>query len=143
MRAADVEAIAVCLLHVYANPAHEQAIGQALAAAMPDLTIALSSDILPEFKEYEHMSTTAINAYVAPDMGRYLRGLQLPVALHVMQSNGGIMEASTAIEKPVHTILSGPAGGVIGSLALVEQAGESNVISMDMGGTSFDISLTY
>ena len=150
LRVAEVEAVAVCLIHSYANPIHEQLLGKALTDALPGLTIALSSDILPEFKEYQRMSTTAINAYVAPVMGRYLRGLQrtlaeigVPAELHVMQSNGGIMGVTTTIEKPVHTILSGPAGGVIGSVALAAQAGEPNVISVDMGGTSFDVSLTY
>ncbi len=150
LRKEKVEAVAVCLLHSYANPIHEQMIGKALAHALPNVRISLSSDVLPEFKEYERMSTTTINAFVAPVMGRYLRGLQqsladagVPAELHVMQSNGGVMGAATAIEEPVHTILSGPAGGVIGSVALSAQAGEPNVISVDMGGTSFDISLTY
>jgi len=146
----EIQTVAVCLLHAYANPIHEQAIGEKLAEALPQLTMTLSSEILPEFKEYERMSTTTINAYVSPTMRRYLQGLQkqlatsgIPATLQVMQSNGGIMGAETAIEKPVHTILSGPAGGVIGSVALAQRAEEPNLISVDMGGTSFDISLTY
>ena len=150
LRAAEVEAVAVCLLHSYANPVHEQAVGKMLAEALPGLAVSLSSDVLPEFKEYGRMSTTAINAYVGPVMGRYLRSLQqgigevgVEAVVHVMQSNGGISGISTASEKPVRTILSGPAAGVIGGMALAGQAGEPNAISLDMGGTSFDICLTY
>ena len=148
--AADLDAVAVCLLHSYANPAHERAVGEAIRAALPDLTVSLSCEVVPEFKEYERMSTTAINAYVAPVMVRYLRRLQASIAdlgipsdVHIMQSNGGTMTAGLAVEKPVHTILSGPAAGVIGSVAIASQAGEANSISVDMGGTSFDISLCY
>ena len=150
LRAADPDAVAVCLLHSYANPAHERAIGGAIRATLPGLTVSLSCDVVPEFKEYERMCTTTINAYVAPVMGRYLRRLQQGIAdlgidseVHVMQSNGGTMGADTAVEKPVHTILSGPAAGVIGSVAIANQAGQPNSISVDMGGTSFDISLCY
>ena len=150
LAAADLDAVAVCLLHSYANPAHERAVGEHLRAALPDLTVSLSCEVVPEFKEYERMSTTAINAYVAPVMVRYLRRLQASIAdlgipsdVHIMQSNGGTMTAGLAVEKPVHTILSGPAAGVIGSVAIASQAGEANSISVDMGGTSFDISLCY
>ena len=150
IREAEVEAVAVCLLHSYANPVHERAIGEKLAEALPHLTVALSSDVVPEFKEYDRMSTTTINAYLGPVMARYLRGLRHGISevgihseLQIMQSNGGVMGADTAAEKPVQTVLSGPAAGVIGGVALAGQAGEPNVISMDMGGTSFDICLSY
>ena len=150
LREAEVDAVAVCLLHSYANPAHERAIGDLLAVALPDMTVALSSEVLPEFKEYDRMSTTAINAYVGPGMARYLRALQGRVAeagiesdVHIMQSNGGITGAETAARRPVRTILSGPAAGVIGGVALAGQAGQPNAITIDMGGTSFDISLSY
>ena len=150
LRAERVEAVAVCLLHSYAHPVHERAIGKALREALPDVVLSLSSEVVPQFKEYERMSTAAINAFVAPVMGRYLRGLQAGVAdlgidseLYIMQSNGGTMGADTAVEKPVQTILSGPAAGVIGSVGLATQTGERNIISVDMGGTSFDISLCY
>ena len=150
LKEADVEAVAVCLLHSYAHPGHEQEVGSALREALPDVIVSLSSDVVPEFKEYERMSTAAINAFVAPVMGRYLRGLQVSIAdvgidsdLYIMQSNGGTMGADTAIDKPVQTILSGPAAGVIGSVGLASQAGERNIISVDMGGTSFDVSLCY
>ncbi len=150
LREAEVQAVAVCLLHCYANPSHERALGQAIRKGLPDVTLALSHEILPEFKEYERMSTTTINAYVAPVMERYLRDLETEVAglgvtapVHVMQSNGGTMGARAGAEKPVHTILSGPAAGVIGSVALANRAGELNTISVDMGGTSFDVCLSY
>ena len=150
IKEAEVDAVAVCLLHSYANPAHEQAIGDAIRRELPDIPISLSHEILPEFKEYERMSTTTINAYVAPVMERYLRRLEESVSdvglnsdLYIMQSNGGTMGVETAIERPVHTILSGPAAGVIGAVAIAQQAGELNSISIDMGGTSFDVSLSY
>ena len=147
---ADVEAVAVCLLHSYANPVHEQVIGREIREALPELIVSLSHEVLPEFKEYERMSTTTVNSYVAPVMGRYLRQLGRTVAdvgiaseVYIMQSNGGTAAASEAVEKPVHTIMSGPAAGVIGGVGLATQAGELNAISVDMGGTSFDVSLSY
>ena len=150
LREAEVNAVAVCLLHSYANPVHEHAIGEALREALPEVSVSLSFEVVPEFKEYERMSTATINAYVAPVMGGYLRRLQRSIAdvgidsnVHIMQSNGGTMGADTAADKPVHTILSGPAAGVIGSVALAGQAGYANAISVDMGGTSFDVSLAY
>ena len=146
---ANVDAVAVCLLHSYANPAHEQAIGDAIRRELPGIPVSLSYEILPEFKEYERMSTTTINAYVAPVMERYLRRLEASIVdvglksdLYIMQSNGGTMGAKTAIDRPVHTILSGPAAGVIGAVAIAQQAGKPNSISIDMGGTSFDVSLS-
>ena len=150
IKAAGVEAITVCLLHSYANPTHEKEIGAAIVKRLPDVPLSLSHEILPEFKEYERMSTSVINAYVAPVMERYLTRLQKSIAevgvksdLYIMQSNGGTMGAETAIERPVHTILSGPAAGVIGAVAIAGQAHQPNSISIDMGGTSFDVSLSY
>ena len=150
LKEAEVEAVAVCLLHSYANPVHEHAVGDALRKALPNTTVSLSYEVVPEFKEYERMSTTTINSFVAPVMGRYLTNLQESIAklgidsdVHIMQSNGGTVTANTAVEKPVQTILSGPAAGVIGSVGLASQAGEPNTISVDMGGTSFDICLSY
>ena len=150
IRAGGVDAVAVCLLHSYANPEHERVIGRVLRDELPGVSVSLSSEVIPEFKEYERMSTTAINAYLAPVTGRYLTGLQERMAemgigsgVHVMQSNGGTMRAETAVERPVHTILSGPAAGVIGSVAIAGHAGELNTISVDMGGTSFDVCLSH
>jgi N-methylhydantoinase A len=150
VRAADVEAVAVCLLHSYANPVHEKAVGEALTTALPDTAVALSHQVLPEFKEYERMSTTAINAYVAPVMRRYLGRLEREIAaldissdVHIMQSNGGTTTGRSATDSPVRTILSGPAAGVIGGVILANRAGQRNTISVDMGGTSFDVCLSY
>ena len=112
--------------------------------------MSLSHVILPEYREYDRTSTTCVNAYLAPVMGRYLGDLQnrlRPASgnrrprLRVMQSNGGSVSASTAIREPVRTILSGPAGGVVGSWEVARRAGFKNIISFDMGGTSTDVSL--
>ena len=146
----NIESISICLLHSYANPKHEEQIGEYFRVNFPHLTLALSHKILPEFKEYERMSTTTINSYVAPRMERYLKDLNQAVDeigiksnLHIMQSNGGTTTASEAIARPVHTILSGPAAGVVGGVSIASDTGEENSISVDMGGTSFDISLCY
>jgi N-methylhydantoinase A len=152
---ADVEhrgirSIAVCYLHAYANPAHEQRTGELIAEGYPGASVSLSSEVLPEIKEYERTSTTVMNAAVMPIVERYLNRLSQATAeigvasgLHVMQSNGGIMTAETAGRKSVNTIVSGLAGGVLGGVTLAQEAGLENVITIDMGGTSFDISLAY
>jgi N-methylhydantoinase A len=143
-----IKGVAVCLLHSYANPAHEKRIKEIFKTQYPDAVVSTSHEILPEFREYERMSTTVINAYVMPIIDRYLQDLQrmmreegLTADLNVMQSNGGVMTSLSAGEKSVHTILSGPAGGVMGSLAIGTQIGMKNLITVDMGGTSFDICL--
>jgi len=138
------ESIAVSLLFSFANPANERAIVSALRDL--DIPISASHEILPEFREYERGSTVVINAYLAPLMQRYLEHLEnglRPTGSHlqVMQSSGGIVPASIAAREPVRTILSGPAGGVIGSLAVARAAGFSRIISFDMGGTSTDVAL--
>ena len=138
-----VESIAVCLLHAYANPAHEQAVGAIVRERAPGLALTLSSDILPEMREFERTSTAVTNAYVMPVMARYLETLErelgrvgLPGPLLVMQSNGGVMTAEHGRRRPVHVIESGPAAGVIATAALARRIGEGNVISIDMGGTT-------
>jgi N-methylhydantoinase A len=143
-----VVSVAVCFLHSYINPKNELAVRSILQREMPGLKISLSCEILPEFREYERMSTTAINAYVQPLMEDYLVGLRKDLSrvgmkgnLHIMQSNGGVMTLETAKSKSAYTILSGPAAGVLGGLQIAIQSGFSNVITADMGGTSFDISL--
>lgn len=133
----ETEAVAVCLLHAYANPVHEQKI-----KSMIDLPVCVSSDILPEFREYERMSTTVTNAYLMPVIDTYLSNLEKKIGvLMVIESSGGIMTAHSAREKPVHTVLSGPAGGVIASHFLGQITNICNVITLDMGGTSTDISV--
>jgi N-methylhydantoinase A len=150
IRKSKVEAVAVCLLHSYANPLHEQRIEEVLRQECPGISVSISSRILPEIKEYERMSTTTMNACVAPIVDRYLKNLQeclsrigVTKTVHIMQSNGGIMPSAQAGERSASTILSGPAAGVLGGVALAEQAGFRNVITVDMGGTSFDVCLAY
>jgi len=142
LRSENVESVAVCLLYSFANTEHENKV---LCALEPlRLRVSLSSRILPEYREYERTSTTVINAYLAPLMSRYLRQLteRLPHgSLRVMQSNGGTMRAKTAADAPVKTILSGPAGGVVGAFHVAQACGYSRVITFDMGGTSTDVSL--
>jgi N-methylhydantoinase A len=136
------EAIAVCLLHSYANPASEEAIAQALEPL--GLPLSLSHRILPEYREYERLSTTVINAYVAPRMVAHLGNLQRQlegVHLRVMQSNGSAIGTSMARAEPVRTLLSGPAAGVVGAAQLASAMGVDRFITFDMGGTSTDVSL--
>jgi len=138
------EAIAVCLLHSYANPRHERLLKEALDAALPGIPVTLSSDISPEHREYERTSTTLLNAYVLPVMRKHLSLLEEgigPGRLRVMQSNGGCISAGRAAEEPIKTVLSGPAGGVVGALWMARTAGHENIITFDMGGTSTDVSL--
>lgn len=144
-----VESIAVCLLHSYANPRHEQRVRELIAEEDPRLLVSISSDVVPEYREYERTVTTVLNAYVMPVMDRTLRGVQVRLrdaglnpALGVVRCDGGIMSAEAAIQTPVNTILSGPAGGVYGAAYVAQLAGYDNVISLDMGGTSTDVSLT-
>jgi N-methylhydantoinase A len=143
LRRAKVQSVAVCLLFSYANPLHEKQIGRALENLK--VPLSLSHEILPEFREYERTSTTVVNAYLAPVMGRYLadleRRLGRRVPLRVMQSNGGAVTARVAIREPVRTILSGPAGGVVGAWEVARRAGYSRILSFDMGGTSTDVTL--
>ncbi len=150
-RDSRAEAVAVCLLFSYANPAHERAVGDALAAA--SIPSTLSCQVLPEFREFERTATTVVNAYLIPVMGKYLgeaskRAAEawrprraVPARVRVMQSNGGIVSAAAAAREPVRTILSGPAGGVLGAEYVARIAGFERVISFDMGGTSTDVAL--
>ena len=163
----DIESLAVCLINAYINPIHERQLGELIREIAPDLPVSLSCDVLPEIKEYERTSTTVINAYLQPVVSRYLHSLsdrlnqQLvqadsagvsasqhdsPVTsdslpLYVMQSNGGVMSAESAAEMPIHIIESGPAAGVIASLTLAERVGLTNVLTLDMGGTTAKASL--
>ena len=142
VRDARVDCVAVCLLHSYANPAHEDALAAALEAA--GLTVSASHRILPEYREFERWSTTAVNAYVTPIMQRYLGTLERELAavpLDVMQSNGGRLSARQAARAAVRTILSGPAAGAVGAQAIARASGFARVILFDMGGTSTDVSL--
>ncbi len=138
-----VESVAVCLLHSYANPGHEQYIAQALRDRLPQVNLTLSSELLPEMKEYERTSTTVINGYVRPVVERYLgllteglRDMGITVPLSIMQSNGGLATSAIAMEKPVYCIESGPAAGVVGAYHLGDRLGVENLMTLDMGGTT-------
>ncbi|HBB88002.1 MAG TPA: 5-oxoprolinase [Blastocatellia bacterium] len=135
-----VESIAICLLFSFVNPDHEQQIGRAVSDL--NIPISISHVILPEYREFERTSTVAINAYLQPLMGNYLRRLEQDTPrLRVMQSSGGSISAHVAAAEPVRTILSGPAGGVVGALRTAGAAGFEKIITFDMGGTSTDVAL--
>ena len=137
------EAVAVSLLFSFLNPLHEEMLLEALREVDDKLYYSVSSQVLPEFREYERTSTVVVNAYVGPSMSRYLGNLEgsLGSGLRIMQSSGGSITASLASRQPVRTILSGPAGGVVGAYYLGEMAGYRDIITLDMGGTSTDVSL--
>jgi N-methylhydantoinase A len=142
LRREHVESVAVCLLFSFANPSHENAIAEALR--LLGIPVSLSSRIMPEYREYERTSTTVINAYLAPKMREYLNRLNDQIkcrSLRVMQSNGGAVAARAASEFPVRTIVSGPAGGVVGAFHVASKCGYPNIITFDMGGTSTDVAL--
>jgi N-methylhydantoinase A len=148
LRAAGVEAAAVCYLHAYANDDNERRTKAAIATALPEMFVSTSSEVLPEYREYERFATTVLNAYVAPRVRRYLtsiaarlaeRGYRRPLA--VMTSNGGTLPAERVVDFPVHSMLSGPAAGVIGAGHVGGTSGHANLITYDMGGTSTDVCL--
>lgn len=151
-----IRAVAICLLHSYINPTHEQRVKEIVSPILGDLSICISCEILPEYREYERFSTTVLNAYLMPVMHRYLTTLEeglrakdsasslkigSDVPIMIMESSGGVMTAKAAREKPVYTVLSGPAGGVVASTFIGRLTGFQNLITIDMGGTSTDISL--
>lgn len=143
----QIEAVAICLLYSYVNPAHERAIKTRILerGMLGEGQIALSCDVLPEFREYERASTVALDAYVRPVMSRYLQHLEdeLPdtCSLRVMKSDGGVISAARARQQAVQTALSGPAAGVIGAFHLAKLAGYDHIITMDIGGTSTDVAI--
>ena len=142
LRELEVESVAVCFLHSYAFPAHEKTVAEAMRSA--GLRVSASHEVLPEYREFERWATTAVNAYVAPLMARYLDRLQQSLGeatLRIMQSNGGSISAKRAGSEAVQTILSGPAAGVIGAQAMARLSGYERIITFDMGGTSTDVSL--
>jgi N-methylhydantoinase A len=143
-----IQSVAVCFLHSHVNPAHEELVRSIVEELAPDLPISLSSEVLPEIGEYERTSTTVINAYLQPVVSRYLAslagglarvGVAAPVS--IMQSNGGIMSARAASERPIHIVESGPAAGVIAARNLARQIDRPNLITLDMGGTTAKASI--
>ena len=146
--AEQVEAIAVCLLHSFTNPVHEQMIAGIIRRKAPGLPTSISCEVLPEIKEYERTSTTVVNAYVIPIVGRYLRALRkgldeagIEAGLLLMQSNGGLTTDAAAAERPMNIIESGPAGGVVGAQALSRAGRLPRLITFDMGGTTAKTSM--
>ena len=144
----EFESVAVSLIFAFLEPAHERQLGEAIRRRLSGLHVSLSSDISPEFREYERSCTTVMNAYVMPAIHRLVGRLEdlLDEAgccsqLRIIQSNGGLMNAEKTWTHPVHTLLSGPAGGVVGAVGVAAVAGIGDIISMDMGGTSLDICL--
>ena len=145
VRASGAEAVAVCLLFGYLHPAHEAQVGEALAAALPDVRVALSHRVLPAFREYERTATTVASAYLAPRLAGYLRALGeragaagLPAPL-VMASSGGLLALDVAARNAAACVLSGPAGGVVGAARVAALGGFDDVLTLDMGGTSTDV----
>lgn len=148
LKAEGVEAVAVCFLHAYANPDHERAAGAMIRKALPDVYLSLSHEILREYREFERMSTTVVNAYIGPKVGGYVRSLKANLAgigfegdLSIMRSNGGVMTPEVATERPAAMMESGPVGGIIASAQVGLALGFANVISFDMGGTTAKASL--
>jgi N-methylhydantoinase A len=140
LREGGFESIAICLLHAYRNAENERAVAAAIGAKV---YLCASHEICPEFREYERASTTVMNAYVGPLMDRYLAELEQrsPHPISIMQSNGGLMSAAEARRHAVRTVLSGPAGGVVGAFEMARHSGYPRVLGFDMGGTSTDVSL--
>ena len=150
LRDAGIESVAICFLHSYRQPEHERRARAAVERLMPGAFVSVSSEILPEFREFERMSTTVVNAFVGPKMGRYLerfrsrvRGLGIPVEPYTVHSNGGLMSPETARACPVRSCVSGPAAGVVGAVEIGRVAGFPNLITFDVGGTSTDVSLIH
>lgn len=148
MKADKVEAIAVCFLFSFLNPAHEQRVKEIIKEEYPEVYISLSSEVLPQFREYERFTTTGLNAYIGPTTAKYIKQLEKTLKeqgytakVHLMQSFGGVASAQAAQEKPVNLLLSGPVGGVLGAIWTTKLTDINNVITLDIGGTSADISV--
>lgn len=144
----DVEAIAISLIHSYANPCNEERLETLIHEQDAHLFVSRSSDVLPEYREYERTMTAVLNAYVMPAVDRYLHRIQAGVAdreiaaeVNIMRSDAGVMSLESARARPVNTVLSGPAGGVSGARHVVAEAGYHSIVTMDMGGTSTDVCL--
>ena len=148
IKKSGVESCAVCLLFSFMDDAHERRVGDALKKSAGNLMISLSSDVQPEFREYERFSTAVLNAYLQPVMERYLTHLETRLAeeaaatkVGIYQSSGGLMSIDTARRFPVRTALSGPAAGAVGGIHSARSSKKPNIITLDMGGTSADVAL--
>jgi N-methylhydantoinase A len=147
-RQRKIAAVGVCLIHSYANAAHERRVAEIIAEEYPDCTVSLSCDVLPEYREYERAVTTLVDAFVKPHMGRYLKRIQDELGAElskkpflVMQSSGGVASPEQVMRKPITTALSGPAAGALGSAVIAEVAGFPDLVTLDAGGTSTDLCL--
>ena len=141
-----IDALAVSLINSFADPTHERRVAAIAADVLPGVPVSLSSDVLPELREYERTVTTVANGYVQPQVKRYvetlsdrLHGSGVPGELAILRSDGGLSAAAAAVESPVTMLLSGPAGGVTGAVWVAEQCGFADLITFDMGGTSTDV----
>jgi N-methylhydantoinase A len=145
---AGVRSVAVCFLHAYANPVHERRVGEIARAEFPSLDVSLSCDVVREFREFERTSTTCVNAFIRGPIRRHLAGLGEKLAQrgidapsYIMQGNGGVSTFASAAESPTAVVHSGVMGGMVGATALGQECGVRNLITLDMGGTSADVSL--
>src|SRR5215472_2457924 len=148
LAAEGIDALAVCFLYSFLHPEHERLVVERARARLPGIAVSASSDVLPELREYERLSTTVANAYLLPRMGSYVRAFRsrvaeagIPAAPYINQSNGGTISIEEAARAPVRTVLSGPSAGVMGAVWLAAELGWSSLVTFDMGGTSTDVSL--
>ncbi len=148
LKEADVEAVAVCFLFSFVNPDHEARVAEIVREEFPEAFLSVSSEVLPQYREYERFSTVCLNAFVGPKVSRYIRRLEeqletlnAQTKLHLMTSASGVATPAGAIARPVNLLMSGPVAGVVGGIWAGKQAGYDNVITLDVGGTSADIGL--
>src|ERR671938_1150474 len=148
LKDAGVEAVAVCFLFSFLNPEHEQRLAEIVREEFPDAFLSVSSEVLPQYREYERFSTVCLNAYIGPKVARYvrrledeLRALNVRTGVHLMTSASGVATAEGAVARPVNLLMSGPVAGVVGGIWAGRHAGYGNVITLDVGGTSADIGL--
>ena len=146
LREAKVEAVAICFMFAFLNPAHERRAAEIVREEWPDVYLSLSHEIIPQYREYERFSTTCLNSFVGPKTATYLQNLagamkeqRFNADLHLMQANGGVATAQGAVERPVTLLMSGPVAGLIGGIWASRLAGHDNAITLDVGGTSADI----
>lgn len=148
IREEDIQSVAVCFLHSYINPVHEKKVKEIIQEKLPHVYVSVSSEVLPEYREYERLSTTTMNSYLGPVVGNYVtnfakrvEGLGIQVQPYINQSNSGVMSIEMTKDNPVRTALSGPSAGVSGATYIAKLAGFENIITFDMGGTSTDVCL--
>lgn len=148
LKEAGVEAVAVCFLFSFLNPEHERRVAEIVRAEFPEAFLSVSSEVLPQYREYERFSTVCLNAFIGPKVATYvrrledeLRGMGVKTGVHLMTSASGVATAQGAVERPVNLLMSGPVAGVVGGIWAGKQAGYANVITLDVGGTSADIGL--